>query len=108
MYDGGKNLDPRQTATTSTAPTAIYKWVINMSSNPLTEAQKQLLALGPNFTISPKSPSIGEYIAAVEQTCQSLAQGEAEELHVEAKAVIKKIQPPRPTPLGKNRRPSRS
>ena len=46
--------------------------------------------------ISPKSPPIGEYIAAVEQTCQSLVQGEAEELRAEVKAVLKKIQPPRP------------
>ena len=32
----------------------------------------------------------------IEQTCQSLAQGEAEELRAEVKAVLKKIQPPRP------------
>ena len=44
----------------------------------------------------PKSPPIGEYIAAVEQTCQSLAQGEAEEVWTEVKAVIKKMQPPGP------------
>ena len=64
--------------------------------HPLTEAQKQPLAHGSNFAISPRSPPIGEYIAAVEQTCQSLAHGEAEELCAEGKAVIKKIQPPRP------------
>ena len=46
--------------------------------------------------ITPRSPPIGEYIAAVEQTCQGLAQGEAEEMREEIKAVIKKIQPPRP------------
>ena len=67
-----------------------------MSSNPLTEAQEKLLAHEPNFMISPRSPPIGEYIVAVEQTCQSLAQGEAEELRAEVKAVLKKIQPPRP------------
>ena len=42
------------------------KWVLNLSSNPLTEAQEKLLAHGPNFTISPGSPPIGEYIAVVE------------------------------------------
>ena len=47
------------------------------------------------FHYFPRSPPIGEYITAVEQTCQSLTQGEAEELHAEVKAVIKKIQPPR-------------
>ena len=40
MYDSGKNLNSRQTATTTTAPAAMFKWVINMSSTPLTEAQK--------------------------------------------------------------------
>ena len=73
IYHSGKILDSRQTATTATAPTATSKWVINMSSTPLTEAQKQLLAHGPNFTISPRNPPIVEYIAAVEQTFQSLA-----------------------------------
>ena len=85
----------RQTATTSTAPKPTSKWVINMSSNPLTEAQEQLLAHGLNFVISPRRPPTGDYIAAVKQTCQSLTKGEAEELKAEVKAVLKKIQPPR-------------
>ena len=51
---------------------------------------------GPNFAITPRCPPIGEYIAAVEQTCQNLAQGEVEELRAEVKAVLKKIQPPKP------------
>ena len=51
---------------------------------------------GPNFAITPRCPPIGEYIAAVEQTCQNMAQGEAEELRAEVKAVLKKIQPPKP------------
>ena len=96
MYHRSNNLNSRQTATTTTAPTATSKWVINMSSTPLTEAQKQVLVRGPNFTIFPRSPPIGEYIAVAEQTCQSLAKGVAEELCAEVKAVIKKIQPPRP------------
>ena len=75
MHHSSKNLDSRQTATTTTALTATSKWVINMSSVPLTEVQKQLLALGPNFAIFPRSPPIKEYIIAVAQTCQSLAQG---------------------------------
>ena len=68
---------------------------MNLSKIPLMEAQENLLAHGPNFAITPRSPPIGEYIAAVEQTCQNLAQGEAEELRAEVKAVLKKCQPPR-------------
>ena len=68
---------------------------MNLSKIPLMEAQENLLAHGPNFAITPRSPPIGEYIAVVEQTCQNLTQGEAEELRAEVKAVLKKFQPPR-------------
>ena len=56
MYHSGNNLNSRQTAITTTATA---KWVKNMSSTPLTKAQKQLLAHGPNFAIPFQSPSIG-------------------------------------------------
>ena len=36
----------RPTAITSTAPKSTSKWVINISSNPLTEVQEKLLAHG--------------------------------------------------------------
>ena len=32
------------------------KWVINLSSKPLTKAQWSVLAKGPNFAVSPKHP----------------------------------------------------
>ena len=69
--------------------------VVNLSKKPLLEAQENLLTHGPNFSITPRCPPIGEYIAEVEQTCQNLAQGEAEELRAQVKAVLKKIQPPK-------------
>ena len=56
------------------------KWVINISSKPLTKAQEKLLAHGPNYAVVSKSPPIAEYIAAIEQACSKLKQGEAEEL----------------------------
>ena len=71
------------------------RWVINMSKIPLTEAQENLLAHWPNFMITPRSPPLGEYIAAVEQMCQKLAHGEAEEMRAEVKAVMKKVQHPK-------------
>ena len=67
-----------------------------MSKKPLTNAQEKLLAHGPNYAITPRSPPIGEYIAAVEQTCQNLTQEEADEMRAEIKAAIKKSHPPRP------------
>ena len=84
------------------------KWVINMSKKPLTDAQEKLLAHGPNYAITPRSPPIGEYIAAVEQTCQNLTQGEVDEMRAEIKAVIKKSHPLDPTSLGRNREPGGS
>ena len=84
------------TATNSTmAQNLRSRWVINMSKIPLMEAQENLLAHGPNFLITPRNPPIGEYIAVVEQTCQKMAHGEAEELRAEVKAVLKKVQHPK-------------
>ena len=92
-------LNSRSTTGTSTAPRSTNglknKWVVNMSKIPLTEAQEKLLTHGTNFGITPRCPPIVEYIATVEQTCQNMAQGEAEELRAEVKAVLKKIQPPK-------------
>ena len=34
------------------------KWVINLSSKPLTPAQWSVLAKGPNFAVTPKHPTI--------------------------------------------------
>ena len=92
-------LNSRSTAGTSTALRSTNslknKWVVNMSKIPLMEAQEKLLTHGPNFAITPRCPPIGEYIAAVEQTCQNLAQVEADELRAKVKADLKKIQPPK-------------
>ena len=101
MYkqSGTKNLGVTWTTATATTKTVTQnlrsRWVINMSKEPLTEAQENLLAYGPNFAITPRNPPIGEYIAAVEQTCQKMAHGEAEELRAEVKAVFKKTLHPK-------------
>ena len=80
---------------TTKQPYLRSRWVINMSKTPLMEAQENLLAHGPNFVITPRSPPIGEYIATVEQMCQKLTHGEAEEMRAEVKAVLKKVQHPK-------------
>ena len=55
----------------------------------------KLLSHGPNYAVVPRTPPIKEYIAAIEQACTALKQGEVEELRGEVKATIKKIQPPK-------------
>ena len=67
-------------------------WVKNLSSTPLTKDQERLLVQGPKFTIKPRQPPAREYIAAVEQVCFQLSQGEANELRVEVKKALKKTQ----------------
>ena len=54
------------------------------------------LILLPNYVVTPRNPPIGEYIAAVEKTCQNLTPGEADEMRAEIKAAIKRSHPPRP------------
>ena len=71
-----------------------FLWVKNLSTKPLTGAQECLLAHRPKFAISHKHPPTGEYVVATEQTCSKSNQGEAEELRVEAKKVMKKTQRP--------------
>ena len=66
------------------------KWVINISSKPLTEAQEKLLAHGPNYAVVPRSPPVTEYVAVIEKACSKLQEGEAEELRGEVKSIIKK------------------
>ena len=56
------------------------KWVINLSSNPLTQEQESLLAHGPNFVVTSQKPPYGEYITSIEKVCQSLDSNTAEEL----------------------------
>ena len=68
------------------------KWVKNLSDTPLTAEQVRLLAQGPKFVIRPKNPPVGEYVVAVEQAFSRLSQGEADELRVEVKKTLKKIQ----------------
>ena len=80
------------------------RWVVNLSSQQLTEAQTNLLTHGPNFTVTSKSPPTIECITAIEEICQKLEQGEVEELRGEVKAILKNTPLSRILPK-RNRRP---
>ena len=71
-------------------------WVNNLSSTPLTKEEEKALSNGPNYAIVPTLPPIGEYITTIENVCNQLEQGKAEELRGEVKKVLKKVHPPRP------------
>ena len=64
------------------------KWVINLSSKPLTQAQRSLLAKDPNFMVTPSNPPILEYITTIEAACTKLGQQDVEELTAEINRVL--------------------
>ena len=78
-----------------TSVTDSSKWVKNLSDTPLTEAQTRLLVHGPNSAIIPRNPPKEEYVASTEHACQKLNEGEAQELRVEIKNILKKTRPTR-------------
>ena len=69
------------------------KWVINLSSKPLTKAQRSVLAKGPNFAVSQKHPPNLEYITAIEAACTKLSQQDAEELRADVNWVLRASHP---------------
>ena len=85
------------TATLSQIPVqgSNIRWVRNISSTPLTEAQIKLLSHGPNYMVIAENPPIAEYIAAIEKACTSLQPGKAEELRGKVKTNSKKMQHPK-------------
>ena len=73
------------------------RWVINLSSKPLTQAQRSVLAKGPNYVVTPRQPPNLEYITAIEVTCTKLSQQDAEELRANINRVLMSSPPPNPT-----------
>ena len=65
------------------------KWVINLSSIPLTQEQVSLLAHGPNFVVTPQKPPYGDNISSIERACQSFDSNRAEELRSDIYRVLR-------------------
>ena len=72
------------------------KWVINLSSKPLTPALRSVLAKGPNFAVTPRHPPNLEYTTAIEAACTKLSQQDAEELRANINWVLRSSHPPKP------------
>ena len=66
-----QGLSPQRGGNTLEGPG--HKWVINLSSKPLTKAQRSLLAKVPNYVVTPRHPSNLEYITAIESACIKLS-----------------------------------
>ena len=72
------------------------KWVINLSSKPLTQVQKSVLAKGPNFVVSPRHLPNLEYITTFESACTKLSQRDAEKLRADINWVLRSSHPHKP------------
>ena len=72
----------------------VTKWVVTISSSPLTPAQESLSSKGPNFALAPTNPPNVEFILAVESVCQRLSELDAQELQVGNQLLTKKGQNP--------------
>ena len=92
----------QMSAQPNTSNTSSSKWVINLSSGPLTKAQKTLLAKGPNFVIVPKLSQREAYITAVEEACIRLPTKEARGIRGRNQLGIKE-ELPCPNPISARR-----
>ena len=90
-FDKNREVPPNSTVNTKDFT---ERWVKNLSSTPLTEAQFSLLAHGPNFVIAPRHPPHGDYITAIEQACLKLEPHNAEELRATMRGALRNSQQP--------------
>ena len=72
------------------------KWVINLSCKNLTQAQRSILAKGPDFVATPRHPPNLEYINAIETSSTKPSQQDAEELRADINRVLRSSHPPNP------------
>ena len=72
-------------STTTTTTKSRAKWVINISSRPLSTVQERLLAQGPNFAIVPREPPIVDCITELRKYAKSLNRGWQMNLEAESK-----------------------
>ena len=66
---------------------------MNLSSQPLSLNQETVLAHGPNFAVTPKTPPFQKYITAVDVACQSLKPSEVDEFRADIARVLKQAIP---------------
>ena len=53
------------------------KWVINLSSKPLSDGEQSLLQKGPNFAVGSSKVPLTEYIAVTIRICNALGENSA-------------------------------
>ena len=97
MHDHSNSFqDHEDSINQNTNDNANKKWVIHLSSTPLTSTQDVLLAHGPDFVMAHLNPPYLECIAAIECVWQSLNTNEAEELRADIYRALRHSQPSKP------------
>ena len=69
------------------------KWVVNLSSLPLTPAQVSVLSKVPNFSLAPNNSPNVEFISAVKSACQKLSDQNVQELRAEVNILLRRAKP---------------
>ena len=70
----------------------VNKWVVNLSSVPLTPAQEYLLAKGPNFALAAHNLPNVKFISPIQLVCQKLSDQDVQELRVETNCLLRKAK----------------
>ena len=79
------------------------KWVINLSSKPLSDGEQSILQKGPKFAVSSSKVPITEYIAVTKRICDELGENttgkDCTEIYQKTKEVLQHFKEKKgPTP----------
>ena len=90
------------------------KWVINLSSKPLSDGEQSLLQKGPKFAVSSSKVPLTEYIAVTKRICDELSENtvgrDCTEIYQKPRKFYntsRKRRGPLATPPKRNGRPSK-
>ena len=70
------------------------KWVINVSTDNITEDERELLENGMNYSITPASQTI-DLVAKLETTLTEMTTEEADTIRADLSSIIRKAKPPK-------------
>ena len=72
------------------------KWVINLSSRPLSDTEVSLLKKGLNFAVTPTTIPATEIVAKVETAIRTLDSEQADTIRRTVNSVLQQAEPPKP------------
>ncbi|XP_062849575.1 uncharacterized protein LOC134311850 [Trichomycterus rosablanca] len=91
-----QTMDGRKRNEGQTHAGDVDKWVKNLSDRQLTQAEKDILAKGLNFAVTPKQVPLVELITATESAIRNnnISDLEAEQLRMKVSACLSNAKPP--------------